>query len=101
MQTTVAIDLFLLQRPVRKNLILPGEAEEVIFGLNLEGGREILKVETMAEWGTEQRTRWAEVLEKCRQSCMLAFSALVREGRVLNNRHQPDHVLSQIPMPES
>lgn len=27
--------------------------------------------------------------------------ALVREGRVLNDRNQPDHVLSQIPMPES
>lgn len=73
MQKMVAIELFLLQRPTRKHVILPGDAEEVIFGLNLEGGREILKVETMAEWGTEQRTRWAEVLEKCRQSCVLAF----------------------------
>lgn len=34
-----------------KYIILPGETEEVIFELNLEGGRRILKVRAMAEWG--------------------------------------------------
>lgn len=36
---------------LRKHIISPGEAEEVIFELNLEGGRGVLKLRPMMEWG--------------------------------------------------
>lgn len=36
---------------LRKHIISPGEAEEVIFELNLEGGRGVLKLSPMMEWG--------------------------------------------------
>lgn len=49
-----------------KYIILPGEAEEVIFDLYLEGGRSVLKVRAMAEWvmSAGQRTRRAKAKKK-------------------------------------
>lgn len=51
-------------------IILPGDAEDVIFELNLEGGMRILRI--IAEWGTISCTEKKmgenknfEGLEKC------------------------------------